>query len=57
VDLAAEVREYFSPDFSNWKNHDASKLSLILSFFSDPCPSVAKQLYPVNPVILSERSR
>jgi len=21
-DLAAEVREYFIPDFSNWKNHD-----------------------------------
>jgi len=23
-DLAVEVREYFIPDFSNWKNHDAS---------------------------------
>jgi hypothetical protein len=22
-DLAAEVREYFIPDFSNWKDHDA----------------------------------
>ena len=22
-DLAIEVREYFIPDFSNWKNHDA----------------------------------
>ena len=22
-DLAVEVREYFAPDFSNWKNHDA----------------------------------
>jgi len=22
-DLAVEVREYFIPDFSNWKNHDA----------------------------------
>lgn len=21
-DLAAEIREYFIPDFSNWKNHD-----------------------------------
>jgi len=21
--LAAEVREYFIPDFSNWKDHDA----------------------------------
>jgi uncharacterized protein YjbI with pentapeptide repeats len=23
TDLATEVREYFIPDFSNWKNHDA----------------------------------
>jgi hypothetical protein len=22
-DLAVEVREYFIPDFSNWKDHDA----------------------------------
>ena len=22
-DLAKEVREYFIPDFSNWKDHDA----------------------------------
>jgi hypothetical protein len=22
-DLALEVREYFMPDFTNWKNHDA----------------------------------
>ena len=22
-DLAVEVREYYIPDFSNWKNHDA----------------------------------
>ena len=22
-DLAVELREYFIPDFSNWKNHDA----------------------------------
>ncbi len=22
-DLAAEVREYFIPDFSNWKDHDS----------------------------------
>jgi hypothetical protein len=22
-DLAIEVREYFIPDFSNWKNHDS----------------------------------
>ena len=22
-DLAKEVREYFIPDFSNWKEHDA----------------------------------
>ena len=22
-DLATELREYFIPDFSNWKNHDA----------------------------------
>ena len=22
-DLAEEVREYFIPDFSNWKDHDA----------------------------------
>jgi len=21
-DLAAEIREYYIPDFSNWKNHD-----------------------------------
>lgn len=24
-DLASEVRQYFIPDFSNWKNHDAFK--------------------------------
>jgi len=23
VDLAVKVREYFIPDFSNWKDHDA----------------------------------
>ena len=22
-DLAAEIREYFIPDFSNWKDHDS----------------------------------
>ena len=22
-DLAVEIREYFIPDFSNWKDHDA----------------------------------
>jgi hypothetical protein len=22
-DLAREIREYFIPDFSNWKNHDS----------------------------------
>ena len=22
-DLAEEVRQYFIPDFSNWKNHDS----------------------------------
>ena len=26
-DLAVEVREYFIPDFSNWKNHDAFEKS------------------------------
>ncbi len=26
-DLAREIREYFIPDFSNWKNHDAYKLA------------------------------
>ena len=26
-DLAVEVREYFIPDFSNWKNHDAFEAS------------------------------
>jgi hypothetical protein len=25
IDLAEEVREYFIPDFSNWKDHDAYK--------------------------------
>jgi hypothetical protein len=24
-DLAKEIREYFIPDFSNWKDHDAYK--------------------------------
>jgi hypothetical protein len=24
-DLAREIREYFIPDFSNWKDHDAYK--------------------------------
>jgi hypothetical protein len=27
-DLAVGVREYFIPDFSNWKNHDAFEKSL-----------------------------
>jgi len=26
-DSAREVREYFVPDFSNWKDHDAYKLA------------------------------
>lgn|ERR1044072_4968655 len=26
-DLAVEVREYFIPDFSNWKDHDAFKIA------------------------------
>jgi hypothetical protein len=26
-DLAKEIREYFIPDFSNWKNHDAYRLA------------------------------
>ena len=26
-DLATEVRQYFIPDFSNWKDHDAYKLA------------------------------
>ena len=25
TDLAAEVRSYFVPDFSNWKDHDSYK--------------------------------
>ena len=25
VDLAREIREYFIPDFSNWKEHDSYK--------------------------------
>ena len=24
-DAAREIREYFIPDFSNWKNHDANE--------------------------------
>jgi hypothetical protein len=24
-DMAREIREYFIPDFSNWKDHDAYK--------------------------------
>ncbi len=23
IDTAAEIREYFIPDFSNWKDHDS----------------------------------
>jgi hypothetical protein len=23
IDSAREIREYFIPDFSNWKNHDS----------------------------------
>jgi hypothetical protein len=23
MDLAEEIREYYIPDFSNWKNHDS----------------------------------
>jgi hypothetical protein len=26
-DLAVEVREYYIPDFSNWKNHDVFESS------------------------------
>jgi hypothetical protein len=26
-DLAVEIREYFIPDFSDWKNHDAFEKS------------------------------
>ena len=26
-DLAREVREYFIPDFSNWKDHDAYQIT------------------------------
>lgn len=26
-DLAVELREYFIPDFSNWKDHDAFEVS------------------------------
>ncbi len=25
IDSAREIREYFIPDFSNWKNHDSYK--------------------------------
>ncbi len=28
-DLAVEVREYFIPDFSNWKNHDAFESAFV----------------------------
>ena len=28
-DLAVELREYYIPDFSNWKNHDAFELAFI----------------------------
>ena len=27
LDLGAEIREYFIPDFSNWKDHDAFERS------------------------------
>jgi hypothetical protein len=27
-DLAVEVREYFVPDFSNWKDHDSYQQAL-----------------------------
>jgi uncharacterized protein YjbI with pentapeptide repeats len=30
LDLAREIREYFIPDFSNWKNFDAYSRSLLL---------------------------
>jgi hypothetical protein len=26
-DLAVEIREYFIPDFSNWKDHDSYKMA------------------------------
>ena len=42
-DLAVEVREYFVPDFSHWKNHDAFEnafMKLLNSLSaSDKCPS------------------
>jgi uncharacterized protein YjbI with pentapeptide repeats len=43
-DLAPEVREYFIPDFSNWKNHDAYKLAfdrLLKDLHGKPEPSSA----------------
>ena len=43
-DLAVEVREYFIPDFSNWKDHDAfeaafARLQKDLKAEAKPSPS------------------
>jgi hypothetical protein len=43
-DSAAELREYFIPDFSNWKDHDAfekefARLQRDLKAESKPCPA------------------
>jgi uncharacterized membrane protein YgcG len=43
-DSAREIREYFIPDFSNWKDHDAYKLAfdrLLADLHGKPEPPAA----------------
>jgi hypothetical protein len=51
-DLAREVRDYYIPDFSNWKNHDAFELAFArllrdLHATNEP-PVVARALAPAQ---------
>ncbi|MGA3372062.1 MAG: toll/interleukin-1 receptor domain-containing protein [Terracidiphilus sp.] len=48
-DLAREIREYFIPDFSNWKDHDAYKLAfdrLLDDLHGKPGPASAQSEVP-----------
>jgi hypothetical protein len=43
-DLAEEIREYFIPDFSNWKNHDAFEAA-----FARLLEDLKRDVEPINP--------
>jgi hypothetical protein len=44
-DLAVEIREYFIPDFTNWKDHDAFETAfarLLRDLKAEKPPAMAK---------------